>query len=61
VVALISALGRQRQVDLYVEASLIYRVSSRTTRERQRNPVSTSLPPKKKNGYVLTKNISSKT
>ena len=37
---LILALGRQRQVDLYkFEASLIYRVSSRTARATQRNPV----------------------
>jgi hypothetical protein len=32
---LIPALGKQRQV----EASLVYRVSSRTTRATQRNPV----------------------
>ena len=40
VLALIPALGRQRQVDLYeFEASLVYRVSSRTVRATQRNPV----------------------
>jgi hypothetical protein len=33
------ALGRQRQVDLY-ESSLVYRVSSRSARATQRNPVS---------------------
>jgi hypothetical protein len=37
---LIPALGRQRQVDLEFEASLVYRVSSRTARAIQRNPVS---------------------
>ena len=38
---LIPALGRQRQVDLCeFEASLVYRVSSRTARATQRNPVS---------------------
>jgi hypothetical protein len=35
---LIPALGRQRQVDF--EASLVYRVSSRTARATQRIPVS---------------------
>ena len=35
------ALRRQRQVDLYkFEASLVYRVSFRTARAMQRNPVS---------------------
>ena len=37
---LIPALGRQRQVDFSVEVSLVYRVSSRTARDTQRNPVS---------------------
>jgi hypothetical protein len=37
-VPLIPALGRQRQVNF--EASLVYRVSSRTARAIQRNPVS---------------------
>jgi hypothetical protein len=33
------ALGRQRQADFYeFEASLVYRVSSRTTRAIQRTP-----------------------
>jgi hypothetical protein len=36
--ALIPTLGRQRQVDF--EASLVYRVSFRTARATQRNPVS---------------------
>jgi hypothetical protein len=35
---LILALGRQRQVDFEFEASLVYRVSSRTVRTAQRNP-----------------------
>jgi hypothetical protein len=35
-----AALGRQRQVDLHeFEASLVYKVSSRTARGAQRNPV----------------------
>jgi hypothetical protein len=37
---LIPALGRQRQEDSEFEASLVYRVSSRTARATQRNPVS---------------------
>ena len=38
---LIPALGRPRQADLCeFEASLVYRVSSRTARDTQRNPVS---------------------
>jgi len=37
--AAIPALERQRQVDLYeFEASLVYRVSSRTTKATWRNP-----------------------
>ena len=36
---LIPALGRQRQADSEFEASLVYRVSSRTARIIQRNPV----------------------
>jgi hypothetical protein len=35
--SLIPALGRQRQADF--EASLVYRVSSRTARATQKNPV----------------------
>ena len=35
------ALGRQRQVDFHeFEASLVYKVSSKTARATQRNPVS---------------------
>jgi hypothetical protein len=37
---LIPALGRQRQADSEFEASLFYKVSSRTARIIQRNPVS---------------------
>jgi hypothetical protein len=37
---LIPALGRQQQADSEFEASLVYRVSSRTARATQRNPVS---------------------
>ena len=37
---LIPTLGRQRQADLSVfKASLVYRVSSRTARATQRNPI----------------------
>ena len=36
---LIPALGRQRQADSEFEINLVYRVSSRTTRAIQRNPV----------------------
>jgi capsid protein len=39
-IPLIPALGRESQVDLCeFEASLVYRVSSRTARATQRNPV----------------------
>jgi hypothetical protein len=37
---LIPVLGRQRQTDSEFEASLVYRVSSRTARTAQRNSVS---------------------
>jgi hypothetical protein len=37
---LIPALGRQKQAVYELEASLVYRVSSRTARATQRNPVS---------------------
>jgi len=36
----IPVLGRQRQADPELKASLVYRVSSRPLRETQRNPVS---------------------
>ena len=36
---LIPVFGRQRQVDLWVEARLVYKVSSRTARAIQINPV----------------------
>jgi hypothetical protein len=35
---LIPALGRQRQADSEFEASLVYRVSSKTARATQKNP-----------------------
>jgi hypothetical protein len=39
---LIPALGRERQAISEFEASLLYKVSSRTARAIQRNPVSES-------------------
>jgi hypothetical protein len=45
---LIPALGRQRQADFELEANLVYKVSSRSARATQRNPVSTPAPPKNK-------------
>jgi hypothetical protein len=45
---LIPALGRQRQADFWFEASLVYKVSSRTARAIQRNPVSKKPKKKKK-------------
>jgi hypothetical protein len=45
---LIPALGKKRQVDSEFEASLVYKVSSRTTRAMQRNPVSKNQKEKKK-------------
>jgi hypothetical protein len=46
---LIPALGRQRQGQISeFEASLVYRVSSRTARAIQRNPVSKNQKKKKK-------------
>ena len=45
---LIPALQRQRQADLCeFEVSLVYRVSSRTARDTQRNPASKYTKPKK--------------
>jgi hypothetical protein len=44
---LIPALGRQRQ-EAEFEASLVYRVSSRTARDAQRNPVSEKNKERKK-------------
>jgi hypothetical protein len=40
---LIPALGRQRRRISEFEASLVYRVSSRTARATQRNPVSKNI------------------
>jgi hypothetical protein len=48
-VPLIPALGRQRQVAFRVEASLVYRVSSRTARTAQGNPVSKKKKKKENN------------
>jgi hypothetical protein len=45
---LIPALRRQRQADFEFEASLVYRVSSRTARAIQRNLVSKKPKKKKK-------------
>jgi hypothetical protein len=45
---LISALGRQRQVD-FSETSLVYRASFRTVRAAQRNLVLKNLNPKPTN------------
>jgi len=45
---LIPARGRQRQADSEFEASLLYRVSSRTARATQRNPVSKKKKKKRK-------------
>jgi hypothetical protein len=50
---LIPALGRQRQAISEFEASLVYRVSSRTARAIQRNPVSKKPKKKKKKGGLL--------
>ena len=44
---LIPALGRQREADFEFEASLVYRVSSRTARATQRNRVSRNQKKKK--------------
>jgi hypothetical protein len=52
---LIPALGRGRWISEF-EASLVYKVSSRTARATQRNPVSTPSPPKKKNKTTTTNN-----
>jgi hypothetical protein len=48
VAPLIPALGRQRQAISELEASLVYRVSSRTARATQRNPVLKKEKKKKK-------------
>jgi hypothetical protein len=48
VAPLIPALGRQRQEISEFETSLVYRVSSRTGRATQRNPVSKKQKNKKK-------------
>jgi hypothetical protein len=51
---LIPALGRQRKVDLCeLEAHLVYRESSRTSRVAQRNPVFKNQKKKKSGVKVL--------
>jgi hypothetical protein len=53
---LIWAPGRQRQADLCeFEASLVYRVSSKTAKAVQRNPVSTPPPTPHKQPLVIIK------
>ena len=52
---LVSALGRQRQVDLCeFKASLVYRLSSRTTRVTQKNPVLKNKNPNKQTNKQKT-------
>jgi hypothetical protein len=51
---LIPALGRQRQADFEFEASLVYRVSSRTAKTTQRNPVLKSKKKQNKTKKVWT-------
>jgi hypothetical protein len=53
---LIPAPGRQRQADFEFEASLVYKVSSRTARAIKRNPVSKNQKKKKKK-KVKTKEL----
>ena len=54
---LIPTFGRQRQADLSeFEASLVYRVSSRTSRAIQRNPVSKNKTKNKTNKKKNPKN-----
>jgi hypothetical protein len=49
-ISLILALRRQRQVDLWeFETCLVYRLSSRTARATQRNPVSKNKTEQSKN------------
>jgi hypothetical protein len=50
---LIPALGRQRQGISEFEASLVYRVSYRTARATQRNPVSKKKKKKKDNTHII--------
>jgi hypothetical protein len=49
--------GRGRWISEF-EDSLVYRVSSRTARATQRNPVSTKKPKKKKKIWVLERCLS---
>ena len=50
---LIPALGRQRRRISEFEASLVYRVSSRTARATQRNPVSKNITKQQKTCIVF--------
>jgi hypothetical protein len=51
--------GRGRQISEF-EASLLYKVSSRTARATQRNPVSKNQKKKKKKSLFLSENSVSK-
>jgi hypothetical protein len=58
---LILALGRQRQADLCeLTGSLVYKVSSRTARPTQRNPVSKRNPKTKQNKSKTEQNKTNK-
>jgi hypothetical protein len=48
--------GRGRWISEF-KASLVYKVSSRTARAIQRNPVSTTLPPKKRENEMWTEEV----
>jgi hypothetical protein len=53
--SLIPELGRQRQASSEFEASLVYKVSSRTARATQRNPVLKNQKKKKKKFHSVIK------
>jgi hypothetical protein len=57
---LIPTLGRQRQADFKFEASLVYRVSSRTAKTVQRNPTSKNKKTKNKKQQQQKKKNSKK-
>jgi hypothetical protein len=52
--------GRGRRISEF-EASLVYKVSSRTARAKQRNPVSKNQKKKKKKVIFYQKQLSDKT
>jgi hypothetical protein len=58
---LIQVLGRQRQAISEFETSLVYKMSSRTARATQRNPVSKNQKPKTKNQKNNNKKETNKT